>query len=156
MRHRSFGPTGWQASAIGIGGVPLSFGDRPDEATAIRVLHHAFACGIDVVDTADAYCRDGSELGHNERLIAKALAALQAAERARVRVFTKGGYTRPGAGWAPNGRPEHLRAACEGSLERLGVERIDLYQHHTPDPEVPVADSIGALARLREEGKIRH
>ncbi|MEE2778842.1 MAG: aldo/keto reductase [Acidobacteriota bacterium] len=156
MKYRPFASTGWDISVIGLGGVPLSFASRPDEAAAVDVIHHALGCGINVIDTADAYCRDGSETGHNERLIAKALALLPASERQSVRVLTKGGYTRPGSGWAPDGRPEHLRSACEGSLARLGAESIDLYQHHTPDPDVPIEETIGALAELRSEGKIRH
>jgi aryl-alcohol dehydrogenase-like predicted oxidoreductase len=156
MRYRAFADTGWELSVIGFGGVPLSFGERPSERDAIAVLHLAFDLGINFVDTADAYCRDGSEVGHNERLIAKALRELPAGRRAEIRVFTKGGYTRPGGGWAPNGRPHHLRSACEASLRSLGVEQIDLYQYHTIDPAVPVADSIGELARLRDEGKILH
>ena len=156
MRYRAFADTGWQLSAIGLGGVPLSFADRPQESEAIRVIHHAIGCGINVIDTADSYCRDDSETGHNERLIGKALGRLPAAERNRVHVFTKGGYTRPGGGWAPNGHPEHLRAACHASLKRLGVEAVDLYQHHTPDPAVPIAETVGELARLKAEGKIRH
>lgn len=156
MRYRTFGTTGWELSAIGLGGVPLSFGNRPSESAAIDVIQHALECGINVIDTADAYCRDESEIGHNERLIAKALATLSAGERREVKVFTKGGYTRPGDSWQPNGRPEYMRSACEQSLGALGIDTIDLYQHHTPDPEVPVADTIGEMSRLREEGKIRH
>ncbi len=156
MRTRDFGTTGWRLSAIGFGGVPLSFGQRPAEADAVALLHLAFDCGINVVDTANAYCRDSSEEGHNERLIGRALAKLPAAERNRIKVFTKGGYTRPGGAWRPDGRPEHLRAACEGSLRALGTERIDLYQHHTPDPDVPVAETVGEMARLQDEGKIEH
>jgi aryl-alcohol dehydrogenase-like predicted oxidoreductase len=156
MRYRSFGSTGWQLSAIGFGGVPLSFGARPDESEAIAVLHHALGCGINLIDTADAYCRDETEVGHNERLISKALSQLGSSERSAVRVFTKGGYTRPDGGWAPDGRPAHIRAACERSLLALGLETIDLYQHHTPDPDVPIAETIGEMRRLQDDGKIRH
>ena len=156
MRYRSFGSTGWQVSAIGFGGVPLSFGERPSEERAIEVIQHAVACGIDVFDTADSYCRDETDFGHNERLIGRGLALLGSGERDRIKVFTKGGYLRPGGAKVPNGRPEYLRAACDGSLAALGVDRIDLYQHHVPDPEVPVGESVGGLAQLQQEGKIEH
>jgi aryl-alcohol dehydrogenase-like predicted oxidoreductase len=133
--------------------MPLSIQGRPDEAHAIAVIHAALDAGITFIDTADAYCLDDSDIGHNERLIAKALAAWPSAD---VVIATKGGLERPGGAWVSNGRPEHLRAACERSLVALGVAHIDLYQLHAPDPGVPFADSVGALAELRREGKIRH
>jgi aryl-alcohol dehydrogenase-like predicted oxidoreductase len=104
-----------------------------------------------LIDTADAYCRDGAEVGHNERLIARALRG----RRDDVLVATKGGHTREGTAWELDGRPDHLRAACEASLRALGTDRIDLYQYHRPDPAVPYAESIGALKALQDEGKIR-
>src|SRR5690606_23709592 len=134
---------------IGLGGMPLSIQGRPDEAQAIAVIHAALDAGITFIDTADAYCLDDGEIGHNERLIAKALAAWPSA---RVVVATKGGLERPGGRWETNGRPEHLRAACERSLAALGVEQIELYQLHAPDSAVPFAESVGALADLRREG----
>ena len=130
----------------------MSIQGRPDEAHSIAVIHAALDAGITLLDTADVYCLDESDLGHNERLIAKALAAWPSAD---VVIATKGGLERPGGAWVSNGRPEHLRAACERSLRALGVEQIDLYQLHSPDPGVPFGDSIGALADLRREGKIR-
>ena len=112
------------------------------------MLRRAVDLGVNFIDTADAY---GPEV--NERLIAE---TLHPYPRGLV-IATKGGQTRPSAGqWVPDGRPEHLREACEGSLKRLKLERIDLYQFHWPDPKVPVEDSVGELARLRTEGKIRH
>jgi aryl-alcohol dehydrogenase-like predicted oxidoreductase len=131
----------------------MSIQGRPDEAHSIGVIHAALDAGITFIDTADVYCLDDTDIGHNERLIAKALAAWPSAD---VVLATKGGLERPGGAWVSNGRPEHLRAACERSLVALGVERIDLYQLHAPDPGVPFADSVGALAELRREGKIRH
>lgn len=153
MQARPLGSSGIAVSCIGLGGMPMSIQGRPDEAHGIGVIHAALDAGITFIDTADVYCLDDSEIGHNERLIAKALAAWPSAD---VVIATKGGLERPGGAWVSNGRPEHLRAACERSLQALSVERIDLYQLHSPDPGVPFADSVGALADLRREGKIRH
>jgi aryl-alcohol dehydrogenase-like predicted oxidoreductase len=145
---------GLRVSAIGLGEMPLSLAGRPDEDQAVRTIHAALDAGVTLIDTADAYCRDGSELGHGERLLARALAAWPG-DRDRVLVATKGGHTRPGRGWGLDGRPEYLRQACEASLERLGVEAIGLYQLHRPDPKVPFAESVGALAELKAAGKVR-
>ena len=145
---------GLQVSAIGLGEMPMSLAGRPDEAQSIRTIHAALDGGVTLIDTADAYCRDGSEMGHGERLVAKALAAWPG-DRDRVLVATKGGHTRPGREWGLDGRPEYLRQACEASLRALGVEAIGLYQFHRPDPKVPFAESVGALAELRAAGKVR-
>ena len=126
----------------GIWGEP----EDPDEAKA--VFRRAVEFGINLIDTADIY---GPEV--SERLIAKALHPYPEG----LVIATKGGLTRPEPDrLVPDGRPEHLREACEGSLRRLGVDRIDLYQFHTPDPNVPFEDSVWALAQLRDEGKVRH
>lgn len=154
MRRRPLGTGTTEVSAIGYGGMHLSIQDRPPTAQAIRVLHAAFDAGITLVDTADAYCLDGAEVGHNERLVAEALRSWPGA-RDGIVVATKGGIVRPDGRWERDGRPSHLRAACERSLRALGVERIDLYQLHAPDPRVPFAESVGTLAELRREGKIR-
>ncbi len=137
---------------MGFGAMRLTgegiWGEPRDPAEARRVLRRAVELGVNFIDTADAYGPDVSE-----RLIAE---ALHPYPRGLV-IATKGGQTRPSAGqWVPDGRPEHLREACEGSLKRLKLERIDLYQFHRPDPKVPVEESVGELARLRKEGKIRH
>src|SRR5829696_5529388 len=145
---------GLQVSAVGLGEMPLSLAGRPDEAQAVRTIHAALDAGVTLIDTADAYCRDASDFGHGERLVARALAAWPG-DRDRVLVATKGGHTRPGGSWDLDGRPEYLRQACEASLERLGVEAIGLYQLHRPDPRVPFAESVGALAELRAAGKVR-
>jgi aryl-alcohol dehydrogenase-like predicted oxidoreductase len=145
---------GLQVSAIGLGEMPLSLAGRPDEAQAVRTIHAALDAGVTLIDTADAYCRDQSDFGHGERLVAKALAAWPG-DRDRVLVATKGGHTRPGGAWELDGRPEYLRQACEASLERLGVEAIGLYQFHRPDPKVPFTESVGALAELQAAGKVR-
>ena len=145
---------GLEVGAIGLGEMPMSLAGRPDEAQSIRTIHAALDGGVTLIDTADAYCRDGSEMGHGERLVAKALAAWPG-DRDRVLVATKGGHTRPGREWGLDGRPEYLRQACEASLRALGVEAIGLYQYHRPDPKVPFAESVGALAELKAAGKVR-
>jgi aryl-alcohol dehydrogenase-like predicted oxidoreductase len=112
------------------------------------VLHRTLELGVNFIDTADAY---GPEV--SERLIAE---ALHPYARGLV-IATKGGLLRPSASqWEPDGRPQHLREACEASLRRLKLERIDLYQLHRIDPNVPLEESVGELARLKQEGKIRH
>jgi aryl-alcohol dehydrogenase-like predicted oxidoreductase len=145
---------GLQVSAIGLGEMPLSLAGRPDEAQAVRTVHAALDAGVTLIDTADSYCRDQSDFGHGEELVARALAAWPG-DRDRVLVATKGGHTRPGGDWGLDGRPEYLRQACEASLKRLGVEAIGLYQFHRPDPKVPFIESVGAIAELRAAGKIR-
>jgi aryl-alcohol dehydrogenase-like predicted oxidoreductase len=145
---------GVRVSAIGLGAMPMSLSGRPDEARSVRTIHAALDAGVTLIDTADAYSVDGSEVGHNERLVAKALGAWPGG-RDGVLVATKGGHTRPGREWGLDGRPEHLRRACEASLRALGVEAIGLYQFHRPDPKVPFAESVGALAELKAAGKVR-
>ena len=155
MKTRALGPTGLEVSCIGLGGMPLSIQGRPDEARALRVIHAAIDAGMTWIDTADVYCHDDGDIGHNERLIARALSELGSAA-GEVLVATKGGLERPGGDWTVNGRPEHLRQACERSLRALGTESIALYQVHAPDPQVSWADTVGEAARLREEGKVLH
>jgi aryl-alcohol dehydrogenase-like predicted oxidoreductase len=145
---------GLRVSAIGLGEMQMSLAGRPEEAQSVRTIHAALDAGATLIDTADAYCRDGSELGHGERLVAKALAAWSG-DPDRVLVATKGGHTRPGGEWRLDGRPEYLRQACEASLRALGLEAIGLYQFHRPDPKVPFAESVGALAELKAAGKVR-
>ena len=147
---------GHTVGAIGLGAMPLSIEGRPDEAQAVRTVHAALDAGVTLLDTADAYCLGPDDVGHNERLLARALASWSG-DRDAVLIATKGGHTRPPDGsWALDGSREHLRAACEASLRALDVEAIGLYQYHRPDPEVPWAESIGALEELRSEGKVRH
>jgi len=127
---------------------PDIWGEPKDPAEARRVLHRALDLGVNFFDTADAYGPNVSEL-----LIGSTLYPYP---RGLV-IGTKGGLTRPSAGeWTPDGRPAHLREACEASLKRLKLARIDLYQFHRIDPNVPLEDSVGELARLQKEGKIRH
>src|SRR6185437_5096946 len=151
MKQRQLGPGGPMVGEIGLGGMYLSIDGRPDEAQAIRTIHAALEAGMTLVDTADVYCLDERDIGHNERVIAKAIAG----RGERVVVATKGGLRRPGGAWTRDARPEQITAACEASLKALGVAAIDLYQLHAPDGSVPFADSVGALARLREAGKIK-
>jgi aryl-alcohol dehydrogenase-like predicted oxidoreductase len=136
---------------IGLGGMPMSLSGRPPEERSVRTIHAALDAGVNLIDTADAYALDEHDVGHNERLIARALRG----RRDGVIVATKGGHTRRGQAWELDGRPEHLRAACEASLRALETDRIDLYQFHRPDPVVPYAESIGAFKELQDEGKIR-
>jgi len=132
----------------------LSIQDRPPEEQGLQVISAALDAGVTLIDTADVYCLDDSDIGHNERLIARALSRWRG-NRDEVIVATKGGLRRPGGRWENDGRPKHLRAACEQSLQALAVERIDLYQLHAPDPSVPLAESVGTLGDLQREGKVR-
>jgi len=153
MNARPLGPGAGTVPAVGYGGMHLSIQGRPPEAEALRVLGAVLDAGVTLIDTADAYCLEEREAGHNERLIARALAGHPG--RDQVVVATKGGVVRTGGRWDTDGRPEHLRAACDRSLSALGVERISLYQLHAPDPAVPLEESVGALGELRRAGKIR-
>jgi aryl-alcohol dehydrogenase-like predicted oxidoreductase/histidinol phosphatase-like enzyme len=138
-----------------MGCMRLSTERDRDDARAVEVLHAAFDAGVTFLDTADAYCWDDSEVGHNERLIARALGSW-AGDRSRILIGTKGGLTRPKGRWVADGRARHLVSACEASRRALGVERIHLYQLHVPDPRVPVSTSVRALASLQRDGLVRH
>jgi aryl-alcohol dehydrogenase-like predicted oxidoreductase len=143
-------------NAIGYGAMHLSIdrSQRPSEQESIALIGRAVdELGIDFIDTADAYCADDSETGHNERLINE---ALKGRNRDGIIVATKGGSTRPGGRWERDGRPAHLKLAVERSVRALGVERIDLYQLHAVDPRVPIEDSIGAIADMQRLGMIHH
>jgi len=137
---------------LGFGAMRITgrgiWGDPPSRDQAIATLRRVVELGVTFIDTADSYGPSVSE-----ELIAEALHPYPD----DLVIATKGGFTRPGPNrWDPDGRPEHLRQACEGSLRRLKLEQIPLYQFHTPDPKVPLAESVGALAELKDEGKIRH
>ena len=151
---RRIGNTDLVVNAVGFGAWQLSNVDRPPPAQAREVVRAALEGGADLIDTADCYALDDDEFGHNERLVRDALEALGRMED--VHVATKVGIRRPGGAWVPDGRPERIRAACDASLGRLGVEAITLYQLHTPDPKVPVEDTLGAMAELQGAGKVRH
>ena len=140
-----------EVNRLGFGAMRITgegvWGPPDDHDEAIRVLRRAVELGINLIDTADSYGPDVSE-----ELIAEALHPYPD----DLVIATKGGFTRSGPGkWHTDGRPEHLRAACEGSLRKLRVDTIDLYQLHRIDPEVPVEESLGTLEELRAEGKIR-
>lgn len=142
-------------SAIGLGGMPMSIEGRPDEAGSIATIHAALEEGVNLFDTADAYHLHADDVGHNESLIARAIASW-GGNTSQVIVATKGGHLRPGDGtWYVDGRPEYLKKAAHASLQRLGGDAIDLYHHHRPDPAVPYADSIGAIRDLLDDGLIR-
>jgi aryl-alcohol dehydrogenase-like predicted oxidoreductase len=146
---------GRAVNAVGFGAMQLSEPHRPDEDEAVRVLVETLEAGCNLIDTADAYCLGPQEIGHNERLVARALREW-GGDRDDVIVATKGGHTRrPDGSWDLDGSPQHLRQACEASLRALEVDVLDLYQFHRPDPEVPFEESVGTLAELREQGKIR-
>ncbi|MFJ8937614.1 aldo/keto reductase [Streptomyces sp. NPDC102365] len=153
MQTRTIGDV--RVGAIGLGGMPMSIEGRPDEARSVAAVHAALDEGVTLFDTADAYHRDADEVGHNESLIARAVASY-GGDTSDVLIATKGGHLRPGDGsWTLNGSPEYLKKACDASLERLGVEAVGLYQFHRPDPRVPYAESVGAIRDLLDAGKIR-
>jgi len=154
MRFRGLGPGAPAVSVVGYGGMHLSIEGRPPDDQGVRVIRAALDAGVTLIDTADVYCLDQHDIGHNERLVARALAGWSGT-RAGVTVATKGGVVRPQGRWESDARPAHLRVAAERSLHALGVERLDLYQLHAPDPKVPLTESVGELARLRDEGKVR-
>jgi aryl-alcohol dehydrogenase-like predicted oxidoreductase len=154
MIRRPLGPGAPGVYAVGYGGMHLSIEGRPPEEQGIRVIQAALTAGVTLVDTADVYCLDQRDIGHNERLIARAVAGWEG-DRGGVVVATKGGMIRPGGRWESDARPAQVHAACDRSLRALGVEQIQLYQLHAPDPKVPLAESVGALAELRDAGKIR-
>jgi aryl-alcohol dehydrogenase-like predicted oxidoreductase len=150
MRTRKLGTQGLEASAIGLGCMGMSefYGPR-DEAESIATLHRAIECGVTLFDTADVY---GPYT--NEQLLGRALAG----RRERALIATKFGNRRGAdGGWAGvDGRPEYVRAACDASLERLGVDHIDLYYQHRVDKNVPIEDTVGAMSELVKEGKVRY
>ena len=152
MQQRRIGDR--SVSAIGLGGMPMSIEGRPDEARSIRTIHAALDAGATLIDTADSYHLDPTDVGHNEILIAKAL-RLAGKGPDDVLVATKGGHRRPGDGsWYTQGGADYLKKACEASLQRLDVEAIGLYQFHRPDPATPYEESVGAIRDLLDEGKI--
>lgn len=152
MKNRRLGPDGPEISAVGLGAMLLSISGRPPEDRAIDVIDAALDAGITFLDTADAYCIDDRDFNHNEGLIARALAR----RSEKVLVGTKCACKRPGGAWTVDARPEVLKAAAEASLKALGVECLDLLQLHAPGDRVPFAESVGALAELRAEGKVRY
>jgi aryl-alcohol dehydrogenase-like predicted oxidoreductase len=148
LEHRALGKGGLSVSAIGLGCMSLSgvYGSA-DDAVSEDLIRHAIDCGVDHFDSSDMY-----GWGHNEQVLGRALKG----RRDQVLVATKFGQTqRPGQSNGVNGRPEYVVEACEASLKRLGIEVIDLYYQHRVDPSVPVQETVGAMARLVAQGKVR-
>jgi aryl-alcohol dehydrogenase-like predicted oxidoreductase len=133
--------------------MPMSVREHNDEDRAIETIKRALDEGITLIDTADAYSPDEATFGHNELLVAKALARF-GVRHDEVLVATKGGHTRRGTDWELDGRPEYLREACVASLKRLGVDQIALYQHHRPDPAVDYAETMAGMKALLDEGLV--
>ncbi len=150
MERRVLGKSGLRVSALGLGCMGMSefYGERDDEES-VATLHRALELGIDFLDTADMY-----GVGHNEELVGRAIRD----RREGVVLATKFGNVRgaDGSFLGVNGRPEYVRSACEASLTRLGVETIDLYYQHRVDASVPIEETVGEMARLVEEGKVRY
>jgi aryl-alcohol dehydrogenase-like predicted oxidoreductase len=149
MRRRKLGANGPEVSAIGLGCMGMSnvYG-AADEGESIATIHRAIDLGIDFIDTADMY-----GFGHNESLIARAIGD----RREKVFLATKFGNVRDqGGGFRIDGRPAYVREACEASLRRLGIDSIDLYYQHRVDADVPIEETVGAMAALVAEGKVRH
>ena len=150
MQPRKLGNRGLVVSALGLGCMGMSgvYG-AADEQEAISTIHQAIDLGVNFLDTADAY-----GTGHNERLIGRAIADRRdrdvIATKFGLSDVSQGGYTIP-----VNGRPEYVRSACEASLQRLGIETIDLYYQHRVDPNTPIEETIGTMAELVKEGKVR-
>ncbi len=151
---RKLSTTGIEVTAIGLGAMPLSLAGRPEEDQALAVIETFVNLGGNFIDTANVYCRDDSDIGHNERLIAKALKRL--GRCSEVIVATKGGLRRPRGDWVVDGRPEFLRQSLEQSLKALGTDCITLYQLHAVDPKVGLDASLDALIDLQKEGKIQY
>ena len=150
MQTRSLGLSGLTVSAIGLGCMGMSdyYGDR-DEAESIATIHRALELGVTFLDTADMY-----GAGHNETLVGRAIVS----RRSEVVLATKFGnvFSPSGERLGISGRPDYVRAACDASLNRLGVEVIDLYYQHRVDPETPIEETVGAMAELVRAGKVRH
>jgi len=149
MEQRKLGRNGLEVPALGLGCMGMSeFYGAADEAESISTIHRALALGVNFLDTADMY-----GLGKNEELVGRAIRD----RREKVILATKFGNVRGARGefLAVNGRPDYVKQACEASLKRLGLEHIDLYYQHRVDPHTPIEDTVGAMAGLADEGKVR-
>jgi len=151
---RILGTTGISVNALGFGAWQLSNVNRPDQHQAIEVIAAGLDSGAELIDTADCYCSGENEFGHNESLVNTALTQL--GRKSDITIATKCGLQGPPNHWVPAGRPERIKRCCDESLERLGLESITLYQLHGPDPNVPIEDTIGAMAELQATGKVQY
>jgi aryl-alcohol dehydrogenase-like predicted oxidoreductase len=154
MTQREINGTGIRVVPIGLGAMALSIQGRPSEEQAFQVIETFLAAGGNFIDTANVYCLDDSDIGHNERLIVKALDRL--GKRDQVVIATKGGLRRPGGEWVIDGDPKFLRRSCEQSLRDLKTDCIEIYQLHAVDANIGLLPSLEELIKLRDEGKIRH
>jgi aryl-alcohol dehydrogenase-like predicted oxidoreductase len=152
--YRRLDKTNIEIYPIGLGAMPLSLEGRPDEAQALNVIKAFINGGGNFIDTANVYCADDTDVGHNEKLIAKAISNIN--PKNEIVVATKGGLRRPKGDWTVDASPIWLRQSCEKSLKDLATDSIFLYQLHAPDPDVPLTDSVGELLKLKDEGKIQY
>jgi aryl-alcohol dehydrogenase-like predicted oxidoreductase len=150
---RLIADTGHTVNAVGLGAWQLSNVRRPGEQQAVEVIRASIEAGIDFIDTADCYCADDSEFGHNEHLVRQGVAL---ANNPHVKIATKVGFRRPAGAWQTDGRPERITSCCDASLKRLETDCLFLYQLHRPDPQVPIEDTVGAMLELQKMGKIQH
>ena len=151
---RKLGKTSVFVNPIGLGTWPLSNINRPSESDAIKLILDAIESGVNLIDTADAYCIHDREFGYGEKLIGKVLSHSKIHDT--IIVASKVGRLRVGKKWITNGRPEYIKLACEDSLRRLKQETISLYQLHQVDKKVPIEESMGAFKDLQDNGKIQH
>lgn len=155
MQTTQLANTGITVSAIGLGAMPMSVYERPDESQSIEVIHRAIEIGITFIDTADSYCKDESDKHHNEGLIYKALQSYSG-DTSNIVVATKGGLMRPNQSWTRNGNPEHLRETIRVSFETLGGNKpIDIWQYHSPDPDYSIEESLKAAREAVDAGIVR-
>ena len=155
MRTTTINGTGLTVSAIGFGSMHLSIDGRPSRDDAIGVVHHALDLGVTFIDGADSYCLDESDKHHNEELLREALEKYDG-DTSGVVFATKGGLMRHDGEWPRNGDPDHLRTTIRESVQALDGGPIQLWQHHAPDPEVPVEDSLEPVRAAVAEGLIAH
>jgi aryl-alcohol dehydrogenase-like predicted oxidoreductase len=156
VHQKQLGPDGPSVGAIGFGTGPLTIPEnRPSLDDAIRVLTRAATLGITLWDTADAYCKDEADMGYGDYLCQQAFSALPVELRERVIIATKGGTIRPDNRWERDATPEYLKSAIDASLRALQTDCIALWQLHAPDGRTPFADSTGAIAEAKQQGKIR-
>ncbi|MDD1417307.1 aldo/keto reductase, partial [Dolichospermum sp. ST_con] len=142
MEMKKLGNTSVSISELALGAMGLSLISKPPESQAIATIHRALDLGINIIDTADSYCKDESDKHHNERLIYQALEQYSG-DTSNVLVATKGGYIRPQGEWVFSGSPEHLRQTIRESFEALGGKKpIDIWQHHRPDPNYTIEQSL--------------